>query len=86
MVRPALPPSYRVYAVWRVPATPNVSGVVVCAEPGGWDRFLRYVLQGPYAGSGARLRRADTVELAEELYRAEAPRHRVPLEPGYWTV
>ena len=83
---PALTGAFRVYAVWRVPESPAVTGVLVAAEPGAWDRVVRVVLKGPFAGSGARLRRATSVWDAEQKYTAEAPRHSLPLTPSYWRV
>lgn len=83
---PALTGAFRVYAVWRVPESPAVTGVVVASEPGAWDRVVRVLLKGPFAGSGARLRRAASVWDAERKYTAEAPRHNLPLTPSYWRV
>ncbi len=63
----------RFYSVWAVPGA-LWCGVLVSLEPRAWNKVAAVLPHGRYIGSGARLRRADTLDEAIALFRAE---------PGY---
>ncbi len=66
------------YAVWHLPGRPEWRGV----HAGGlsaWRALESAFKGGRYEGSGSRLRRFESEQLAEEAYAAEAAQHRAPL-------
>ena len=81
-----LPAHYRAYACWRVPS--GLTGVVIAAEPGGWDRFMAAVLLGSFEVSptSGRFRLAQDAAGAVAIYRAEAVRYRCSRAPKLWNL
>ena len=70
----------RFYAVWVVPRRPYLRGVWHGPHPLCWERLSAQLPGGRPVG-GVRLRRADTLEEALDLYASEAVRHGAPLPP-----
>ena len=58
-----------VYCVWEIRGHPQVRGVFVCI----WKRLQALLPGCRYLGSGARLRRYPTVELAEAAFPTQGP-------------
>ena len=73
----------RWYVVWKVPGRPEFFGVVRAAEPDAWKKLESLLPGQRYIGSGARLRRVDSLVEAREVYRGEARRHGRPEEPPF---
>ena len=76
----------RHYAVWHIPGADNVFGVFTGQHPVVWTRICQHLPGGRYPGSGARLRRTDTLLDAITLYRSERARNmplcaRLPDDP-----
>jgi hypothetical protein len=88
--RADIPAEVRCFAFWHASTLPGVHGVVAVEERrhvDTWERFARLLPNGRYAAQdGTRLRRAGPLWEAEELYMAEAMRHKVPAHPRYWLL
>ncbi len=76
---------YRFYCVWKIPRQPLFRGVFACREPGAWNRLAVHLPGGEYKGSGARLRRYDTLREACEGFVADRP-HGTDLAYRIWTL
>ena len=70
----------RWYVVWAVPRAPGLVGIHRAAGIGGWKALEAQLPGSHYAGSGARLRRAESEAAALELYASESRKHGTPEE------
>ena len=69
-----------VYVVWKFRGGEHASERGV--HTGGrraWEHLLGLLPSRRYPGSGASLRRAESLEEGQELYEREAQRHKAPL-------
>ena len=66
-----------VYVVWRIDGHEAARGVH-CGGRRAWAAILELLPGHRYAGSGAALRRAPSLEEGRALYEQEARRHRAP--------
>jgi hypothetical protein len=77
---------WRYYAVWNLPLFPDLHGIVVGPFPQVWSYICAHLRGGRYPGSGARLRRATTLDLVITLYQGEALFRAVPDRHWVWVV
>ena len=59
-----------VYVVYSIPGS-EVRGVVLCAEPRGWDKLRGLLRGGELFGSGARLKRVDSIAAGVALWESQ---------------
>jgi len=68
---------HRFYAVWRIPGHPEAAGVWYGPGVSAWQALEQILPDGKYIGSGAQLRRYDSLTEAIEAWRLEARRKRL---------
>jgi hypothetical protein len=72
----------RFYVVWYCPSATGFHGLVFGQFPAVWQSILAHLPLQRYAGSGIRLRRADTFEEGLRLYASESARWtHLPVDP-----
>ena len=70
---------HKVYVIWCNPAWPELVGVIVAFEPGGYDRVVRHFPGGIYTyASGVRWRRCADFDEGLTFYELARRRYGAP--------